>query len=152
MNWENQFSELGEFYPGSSKRIPKPDNPIPQTPRESSGWDEKPRKGIRNGVQYEFFSIRHLAAALGKQPVTMRAWESQGLIPYPGQRSESVYPTKRHRLYTRPQIEGIVRIADEEGILHELRPRIKKTNFKSRVLDLFIELAQLPENGAVPLD
>lgn len=152
MSWEDEFAELGDYYPGSSKRIQKNPPPEPAPPPADVGWDAKPRKGSRDGRDYEFFAIRHLAAALGVQPVTVRLWETKGIIPLSGQRSESTFPQKRHRLYTRPQIEGIARIAEQEGILYQARPRIKETNFTLRVLDLFIEIAKLPYNGAVPLN
>lgn len=147
MSWENRFADLGEYYPGSSKRIERPAPTKPPEPASDLGWDANPRKGLLDGRTYEFFTIRHLAAALNRQPVTIRWWESKGFIPL-GRRSESKYPDKRHRLYTRPQIEGIVRIAEEEGILHAAHPRIPETQFEKRVLDLFIDLAKQPHNGA----
>lgn len=150
MTWEKEFADLNEYYPGSASRIFYPVERKDPEP-EPQGWDANPRKGIRQGREYEFFTIGHLAAALNKQPVTIRLWESRGIIPTSGQRSESTFPNKRQRLYTRPQIEGIVAIAADEGILNEARPRIQKTKFVSRVLDLFIELAKQPHNGARPL-
>ena len=119
---------------------------------EHVDWHVKPRVYEVDGISYEFFSIGDLAAALGKATVTIRYWEYQGFIPKPTLRAPSAHVSKRHRLYTRPQIEGIVRIAAEEGILEEARPRIEKTRFQEKVLDLFLALAKDPLSGATPVE
>lgn len=153
MTWEDRFSALAEdYYPGSSKKIAKPLRAVPDTAElpVNNDWSASPRTYVVNGVEYEFFSIGDLAAALDRRPGTIRLWERQGFIPE-GLRSPSTHEGKRQRIYTRPQIEGIVRIAAEEGILGEARPRIDKTAFKERVLDLFLELARKPLSGAIPL-
>lgn len=105
-----------------------------------------------DGVDYEFFSIGDLATALNRRPVTIRYWESAGYIPVTDLRSPSTYPSKRHRIYSRAQIEGIILIARHERILDEARPRIGETQFQQKVLDLFVELAKLPLYGARRLD
>lgn len=154
MSWVDEFADLGspaDYYPGSSKKITRDPRTPPPEKSDRSSWLAGRRKGEVDGIEYEFFAIGDLAAALNRKPVTIRLWESQGLIPLP-RRSESLYPNKRHRLYTRPQVEGIARIAEEEGILHEARPRIKNTKFAERVLDLFKELKKQPVNGAIPWD
>ncbi|MFI0265668.1 MerR family transcriptional regulator [Streptomyces luteogriseus] len=157
MSWEKDFSELAEeYFPGSSQKIPRRQPSelalVRSAPKEPESWDANPRKYEINGQLYEFFTIGHLAAALGKATVTIRLWEQQGFIPNPD-RSPSAHADKRHRIYSRAQIEGIVRIAGEEGILYAARPRIRNTRFADRVLDLFIELAKSdPQNGAVPLE
>jgi hypothetical protein len=96
------------------------------------------------GVETEFFTVGDLAKALGRQPVTIRKWEREGVIPKstyqsPG-RDDDV--RGRRRLYTREQIEGMVRIAHEEGVLVSHQKPIKNTNFSVRVIDLFKRLAE----------
>jgi hypothetical protein len=76
--------------------------------------------------------------------VTIRKWEREGIIPKstfqsPG-RDDDV--RGRRRLYTREQVEGIVRIAHEEGVLVSHQKPIKGTNFTARVIDLFKRLAE----------
>lgn len=144
MEWENRFSDLPEYYPGSSKRIQR-DAEEPQS--EPAAWDATPRTYEFGGVHYEFYSIGDLAAALQKRPVTIRLWESRGYIPKP-LRAPAKIQDMRQRIYSRAQIDGIVRIAAEEGILHVAKPKIEQTRFRERVLDLFLELAQKPANGA----
>lgn len=152
MGWEEQFSELAEdYYPGSSKKISRPQAESAESaPEASNDWSSNPRTYVVDGNEYEFFSIGDLAAALDRRPGTIRLWERQGYIPE-GIRSPSVHEGKRQRIYTRPQIEGIVRIAAEVGILGEARPRIEKTRFRELVLDLFLDLAKKPLSGAVQI-
>jgi hypothetical protein len=96
------------------------------------------------GVETEFYTLGNLAQALGRQPVTIRKWEREGIIPKstyqsPGRDDD---PRGRRRLYTREQIEGIVRIAHEEGVLVSHQKPLKATNFTVRVVDLFKRLAE----------
>jgi hypothetical protein len=95
------------------------------------------------GVETEFFTVGDLAKALGRQPVTIRKWEREGVIP----KSTYQSPGKdgdvrgRRRLYIREQVEGMVRIAHEEGVLVSHQKPIKGTRFTERVVDLFKALA-----------
>ncbi|MFD4858454.1 hypothetical protein [Streptomyces atratus] len=150
MGWEDQFSELAdEYYPGSSKKISRTRPELVEPSAETGvDWSSNPRTYVVDGHEYEFFSIGDLAAALNRRPGTIRLWERQGYIPE-GLRSPSAHQEKRQRIYTRPQIEGIIRIAAEVGILGEARPRIEKTRFRELVLDLFLDLAKKPLSGAV---
>ncbi|MFE9834058.1 hypothetical protein ACFYP4_02745 [Streptomyces sp. NPDC005551] len=151
MSWEQSFQELADYYPGSSKRI-EAAAPKPKATAPEPHWSDHPRVYSVDGKDYEFFTVRDLAAALQKAPVTIRLWESQGYLPMP-LRGPSEHPSKRHRIYTRPQIEGIVRIAHEVGIFGQARPRVSETDFREKVLDLFLELARTrPLSGAVLLE
>lgn len=149
MTWTEEFKHLDRYYPGSNRKIsPELINTIPPTTSDVGwSWSARPRKYEKDGKYYEFFSIRDLASALNKAPVTMRLWEDQGILPL-ALRSPSVYEDKRHRIYTFPQIDGIVQIAGDEGILGATRIRWKETKFQPRVLALFQELAKQPLNGA----
>ena len=153
--WERDFSALAdEYFPGSSQKISK-DSAARQQPvkqeAESDFWADSPRKYMFDGREWYFYSIGDLARALQKSPVTIRLWESQGYIPMP-RRADAVDPDKEQRIYSRAQIEGIVRIAEEEGILGVARPRISQTQFAKRVAELFLLLSRLPCDGAVPVE
>lgn len=150
MSWETVLVDLDDYYPGSRKKRQVPEVEESSKPADTKPEWDKPKYYTVGRGEYEFFTIGSLAAALDKKAVTIRLWESLGYIPVPGMWTPSDYERGKHRLYTRPQIEGIVRIAQEEGILGQLRPRIGETRFQERVLDLFISLAKLPVNGAVP--
>lgn len=152
MTWENDFTALGdEYYPGSSKKIKKTEPPPQPPPAES--WDAHPRRYQVGPDEYEFFTIGDLAAALHRATVTIRHWEDAGILPVvPELRSPSTHPGKRHRIYSRPLVEGIVRIATEEGLLYPYsgRRKIADTGFKQKIHVLFRELSLSPLYGAVP--
>lgn len=111
--------------------------PIPQ----EGDWDANPRILPVNGEDVEFFTIGALATALERSPVTIREWESKGIIP----KARFQIPGKdglrgKRRLYTRPQIEGIILIAREEKILGVKKVKdFTETDFTSRVVKLFEE-------------
>lgn len=145
---DREFAEIGEqFYPGSTKPIVRHQNRNglhTKAAPSAADWDHKPRKYVVAGVETEFFTVGQLAKALGRQPVTIRKWEREGVIPKstfqsPGRDDD---PRGRRRLYTREQIEGMVRIAHEEGVLVSHQKPIKGTEFTARVIDLFKRLAE----------
>ncbi len=121
----HQFVHTDAF-PGSRPPV----NRQPEAPAASAEtevlWDSHPLMRSINGVEYEFFQVGALADALGRQPVTIRGWETKGLLP--GTPFRSSMPSrsplaslgktpKGRRLYLRAQIEGIVQIAAEEGVI-----------------------------------
>lgn len=134
------MTDLGEFYPGSKERrqVNHVPDDVPDVPELGTG-----RMLLVSGLEVEFFSIGQLAAALNRQPVTIRAWENEGVLPTSGwtKPGRDRDPRGRRRLWTRPQVEGIWRIARDEGVL-EPGPRINilKTQFTTRVRALFEEL------------
>jgi hypothetical protein len=143
MTSDEEVEALAEqYYPGSKRKI---DRTAPKPSKATQvGWDAKPRTYKINGVDTEFFTVGHLAMAMNRKPLTIRQWERKGIIP------KSTYQRAgrngsqhgRRRLYTRPQIEGMIQIADEEGLLTNDRREIASTNFKVRVLALFKKLAE----------
>jgi hypothetical protein len=142
MTFEEEVEALAEdYYPGSKRKIDRTDSDGPK--RDVDAWDAKPRVYKINGVDTQFFTVGHLAIAMNRKPLTIRQWERKGIIP------KSTYQRAgrngsqhgRRRLYTRPQIEGMIAIASEEGLLSNDRREIASTNFKARVLALFRTLA-----------
>lgn len=139
-----------EFYPGSKVPIVRHPNRAEKdtyvAPPEDA-WDQDPatrrRQSIR-GEEREFFTLGALAAALNRRPVTLRTWERNKVIPGPLFVKKGDNPNGRRRLYSRAQIEGLIKIAEEEGIL---RPDAKgfykpitQTNFTKRAFALFKEI------------
>lgn len=130
---------LDDFYPGSRERrqVNRPrleaeeplDLGVPRI-ETVAGWD------------VEFYTIGVLASVLNRSPVTIRNWEADGILPTSWSKPGADHRGRR-RLYTRKQIEGIVRIAREEGVL-EPGPRIgiKATDFTARVTALFRQLRE----------
>ncbi len=94
-----------------------------------------------NGVERSMYAIGELARALNRRPGTIRKWEDLGILPIATFIKGTGTITGRRRLYTADQIVGIVRIADEEGILHnEGTINIRATEFAARVQTLFENL------------
>jgi hypothetical protein len=146
----NPFSTFDDLHDWPGKKRPV-NRPEPSLAEESDAdWDVRPVVYIYNGVSREFFTIGHLADALGRSPVTIRSWESKGLLPKspyrsPRPRGESLPGVaKGKRLWTRDQIEGILRLAREEGVILNEKPPTKQ--FTLRVADLFRELLKKDQN------
>lgn len=137
------FDDLDQFYPGSrTKRKDPAKQPANQMVviLPELGESHIYRVG---GEDREFFFIGQLARALNRSAVTLRRWEAQAIIPQPTYSAPSYVddPRGRRRIYSREQVEGIVRIAAEEGLLDPLK-RVNSTNFSARVTELFRELAK----------
>jgi hypothetical protein len=126
-----------EYFPGSRQQVAPPSGPLDLL-------------GAAKGKMYpvgdteiELFSISQLAAALHRQPVTIRKWERDGVIPNatyvkPGADGD---PRGRRRLYSRAQVEAMVRIAHEEGLLTDKHRQVTRTQFQAKVLNAFREIA-----------
>ena len=121
-----------EFYPGSKQRRAAVNRAEP----EPSPFDGvTPKTFTVDGTVMEFFTIGQLAAALDRKPVTLRKWESAGILP--AATFQAPNPKHDHRarrrLYSRAQAEGIVQIAREEGLIDDEPKRVGSTRFSERV-------------------
>ena len=139
---EKRFSDLD--YPG--RREPVNRNPKTAPPPLEAAWDAKPVFYRVGGEKREFFTISHLAKALGYSVQSIRAWEAQSLLPRSPYRSpRTIRPVaagrsdKGKRLWTREQIEGILRLAKEHKVLVNREPPTPA--FYRDVARLFEELA-----------
>lgn len=90
----------------------------------------------------EFFTIGQLGKALGNRSSnTLRAWEREGIIPRSPYVKPSATVNGRRRMYSRAMVEGLVKIAREEGILFpDKGKRLSDTKFTVRAVELFNEL------------
>lgn len=103
-------------------------------------WDGRPRVYRVGGKDVEFFTISAVADALRRKPGTIRKWETNGWIPPTRYRAPGKGKSQS-RLYTRHQIEGLVILATEEGLMEpERKLRIEQTNFPARAHRLFAAL------------
>jgi hypothetical protein len=124
----DRFDDLD--YPGRRKPV----NREKTTTKKKAGpdvpsWDDRPVRYMVNGEVREFYMISHLAAALGYSVQSIRAWEDKGLLPRSPFRSpRTVRPVaggrsnKGKRLWTREQVEGIVRLARRHRVILNKRP------------------------------
>lgn len=139
-DWMSAFDGLD--YPGRKKPV---NRTVKQKEEKAPDWHEKPIKFMVGGVQREFYTIRHIAAALGYSVQSIRTWENSRLLPKsryrapaPRKSGSPAHITKGRRLWTREQIEGILRIASEEGVILNKKPPTAR--FAVRVQALFNEL------------
>lgn len=103
------------------------------------GWDAKPLYFTVGGTSFEFFSIGQLSKALGnRSPITLRKWEQEGTLPKSIFIKPAATPNGRRRMYTRGMVEGLIRIAKEEGVLFPHKGiRLSDTHFSERAKELF---------------
>lgn len=127
-------------YPGKRMPVNRGNSAKPE-----DDWSARPTQYPFNGTMRDFYTIAHLAQALDKSPVTIRWWEKRGVLPSSALRSPrpkrapitGTQPRGR-RLWTREQIEGILRIAKEEHcILNGDPPTLR---FTKRITQLFTKL------------
>lgn len=133
--WEEQLARL---FPGSNTPIMHQEFKA-AAKKEIEDWDAKPNIFTVGGVEMEFFSIGQLGRALGnRSPNTLRAWEREGMIPKSPYVKPSQDPRGRRRMYTRDMVEGLVKIAEEEGVLWPHKGlRLSDTKFQERAIALF---------------
>lgn len=133
-----------ERYPGSDRDI---GDRLTTTPAD---WG-RPKIFNIQGTPTEFYSVGQLAAALRRSPVTIRKWERLGYIPVAQFRTPGNVRQKARRLYSRAQLETIVTIAADEGLLDGtvdsqgiLHPRkgITETKFTERVTEALRRLGE----------
>jgi len=136
---------MGEQYPGSDREIGDP-----LEPPQPADWG-KPKLFNISGTTTEFYTVGQLATALRRSPVTIRKWERLGYLPIATFRTPGQVRQKARRLYSRAQLEIIVSIAADEGLMDGkvdelgiLHPRvgINDTKFTERVSAALKRLAQ----------
>jgi hypothetical protein len=100
-------------------------------------WARHPKHFWFDGELREFYLVGALAEALGRTSQTIRWWERTGVVPPPYCWTTHIDPRARRRLYLREIIEGVVRIAAEEGVLHARPAAFRKTGFPQRCFELY---------------
>jgi hypothetical protein len=133
----DQFADLDRHYPGSRERR----QTVASAPASGVQEDQlgKPLILVLRGRDTEFFTIGQVAAAIGRKAGTLRAWENKGVLPTSGYTKPSDDPRGRRRLYTRPQAEGIIRLAKSHNVM-DADSRRPLNAFSRDVIALFAEL------------
>ena len=136
---------MQEFYPGTSRRrktYSKPADVVTDDPTEILDLG-KAKLVLVNGQPQELYPLGAVARALNRQPVTVRKWESEGVIPRSPFILPSHDPRGQRRLYSKDQIMALRRVAEEEGLLSPNAngkwKSIEETDFRSKALRVFTE-------------
>jgi hypothetical protein len=134
------FEEFVRDYPGKKKPALRDQKP---EPKPEATWDARPRRYFVNGVKQEFFTVGHVALALGRTSRTIRWWESKEVIPPATFRAASPKKSKvkaaGDRLWTRSQVEVMIRVAQEEGVLEGKAP---SPVFTRKLVQAFLALQE----------
>lgn len=132
------FADLSEQYPGSkrTRKLVKEASPPPEL--VELAWDAVPYLKLVNGRTIEFFFIGSVAQVLGRSPNTVRSWIDKGYLPNAPFRIASRTANGQHRMWTRAQVEAILRVAQEEGILDGAR--VGSTEFTVRIREIFRQM------------
>lgn len=132
---------VSKFFPGSTTPLDIEERQREQQ-YESDRWDLEPKIFTVKGKEMEFFPIGALALALGGRSAnTLRSWEQEGILPKSVFAKPSRDPRGRRRMYTRAMVEGLVKIAKEEGVFWPQKGlRISQTRFTERAVELFQSL------------
>ncbi|MEU1816064.1 hypothetical protein ABZ543_12835 [Streptomyces roseifaciens] len=125
-----------DVYPGTHRPFGTP-HPVFDNRPVLGGWDQDPIYKQYSGAMREFFAISALAQAINRSTKTIYKWEDQGLFPPATFIYNSSSKQGRRRLYTRLQIEGIVRIAADEGVLDGRKRFLSHTRFPARAFEHF---------------
>ena len=120
-----KFSDLD--YPG--RRQPVNRGTSKKLAVDRPVWDEHPHLYRMAGETREFYWIADLAKALGCSVQSIRLWETKGLLPSSLIRApktegkpQAAGSRRGKRLWTREQIEGIVRLARRHNVIHNRKP------------------------------
>jgi len=139
------FEDLRD-YPGKRKPVLR-DPPKPTV--SVNAWDAHPRHYFVKGVKVEFFTVGHVALALGRTSRTIRWWEGKEVIPPATFRAAAPRKSKvkeaGDRLWTREQVEVMIRIAQEEGVLDGKAPT---PAFTRKLVAAFLALQQLHNSNS----
>jgi hypothetical protein len=141
---DNPESEASQDYPGRRKPVNRPDKSKVEED-VTPPWDDRPLHLVHKGQVREWFTIRHLAKALGRKEVTIRSWEKKGRMPQTPfrtapPRNSNLATAVGRRLWTREQIEGVVKIAEEEGVIVNMKQSPPTQRFALRVAHLYADI------------
>lgn len=120
-----ELREPGKDWPGGRPPVNRTPDDAPRRPAEEGvdEWRNLAQALVYRGRTRAFYTIGALSKALGRSEVTIRSWEAKGLMPKTPYRTPApsnplpgTKPAGR-RLWTVQQIEGILRICVEEGVI-----------------------------------
>jgi len=130
------FSPLGNAVEG--------EEPEDHGTDEEPSWERLGKVYNVGGRDMVLYPIGALAEALERRPVTIRTWEQNRWLPETPVRGKQQHRGRR-RLYTRSMIEGLLQIAQEEGLMVSpgtRPPKMEDTRFTQRAEELFARIKE----------
>lgn len=123
-------------YPGSRQKRRAVAGPV-------DSWADLPHTDLLlDGVSVRFYPVSVLAEKLERKPAAIRKWERLGYLPETPYRSPGRTKNGQRRLYTREQIEGLVELARQQGLIGDDNRNVSATDFPALAVTLFKELAK----------
>jgi hypothetical protein len=114
----DDLTERVRDYPGKREPV---NRSIPRPVVKETTWDASPRHYKVQGIDTEFFTVGHMALAVNRSARTVRYWERHKILPPATFRApkpqKGAVKQVGDRLYSRAQIEAVVAVAAEEGVL-----------------------------------
>jgi hypothetical protein len=95
------------------------------TKPKKDAWDARPQYLYFEDRNITFYTRGALAMALNRKLVTIRTWEANGVLC-----RSRLKNTRGQYIYTREQIEDLIKLADEEGVLDPAFHREFSERFK----------------------
>lgn len=133
----NDLSDRVRDFPGRREPVNRKVEPEPK----HNEWDTAPRSYKVGGIPTEFFTVGHMALAVNRTSRTVRYWERHGILPPATFRApkpqKGALKQVGDRLYSRAQIEAVVAVAKEEGVLGGKAP---KASFTTKVRKAWLAL------------
>jgi len=113
----------------------RPPRPLSVATRPAAQGRRPIRFRNAQGDLFEAHYVGEFAAQLRKSAATIRRWERQGVLP-PSPVKQRLRRGPARRLYPLPWIEGVVAIAEDEGLVGCKPACIKNTRFTARAQEL----------------
>ena len=119
--FEETFSELDTFYPGSKRKRRK--SKLEKPTVEVVPWEDEFFEKFISGKKLKLYTPGSLAKAMNRSPKTLRKWMEDGKFPESPYRMPDIVGKNGktylgRRLYSKAMVEAVVQIYTSAGLLH----------------------------------
>ena len=119
--FEETFSELDTFYPGSKRKRRK--SKLEKPTVEVVPWEDEFFEKFIGGNKLMLYTLGSLAKAMNRSPKTLRKWMEDGKFPESPYRMPDIVGKNGktylgRRLYSKAMVEAVVKIYTSAGLLH----------------------------------
>lgn len=119
--FEETFSELDTFYPGSKRKRRK--SKLEKPTVEVVPWEDEFFEKFISGKKLKLYTLGSLAKAINRSTATLRKWMEDGKFPESPYRMPDIVGKNGktylgRRLYSKAMVEAVVKIYTSAGLLH----------------------------------